>query len=76
MKNSKNEENNILEIFNGKSMAGIISSKGRHARISEDDIKSFSYKKTNNLLINLNDDEYINEVVPLIEPVNYSFINN
>ncbi|ABX07935.1 DNA gyrase/topoisomerase IV subunit A [Prochlorococcus marinus] len=75
LKDSNKEQNRVVQVFNGKSLVGVITSKERNGRISQEAIKEIKYDKINKDLIKVDDDEYIDEVIPLIDPNSHSFIN-
>ncbi len=66
-KDSKNFKDRILQVYNGKQLAGIRTSFGKNGRVSADQIKDIDFNNIQVKAFNLIKDELITKIVPLIE---------
>lgn len=66
LKDSKKEIDRVVDVYNGKSLGCVISTKGKNARISIQELEAIPTKENNPL--KLKQDEFIKKVIPLITP--------
>ena len=65
---AKNYSDSVIDVYNGQSLGSIVSSKGRNARISVDQLNKLFLNKGNDNLVNLKEGEYVKKIIPLITP--------
>ena len=57
----------IVQVYNGKQLAGIRTSLDRNGRVSANQIQEIEYNNVQEKAFNLIKDELITKVIPLIE---------
>ena len=63
----KNKKEKVIQIFKSNQTITIITSKGKQTRVSKDDINQLNYNKSTLKNINLDKDEYLVDIIPLID---------
>ncbi len=66
-KDSKNIKDRVIQVYDGKLLAGIRTSLGKNGRVSPSQLKEIECNVVQKKAFNLAKDEYITKIVPLIE---------
>ena len=65
--------NRLLQIYNGKQLAGIRTSLGKNGRVSSEQIQKIEFNNMQAKAFNLVKDELIVKIVPLIEENTFKY---
>lgn len=68
LKDTINKNNRIVDAFINDKYVSLLTNKRRYESLKSEEIKSEDYNKEKNIMINLDQDEIIEFVFPLLSP--------